>query len=185
MSFEEPAPGLEGEVEQEMRWLTPTEMRTWMAFWGTVYVMNAALDRDLHAQSELSHSDYLILVMLSSAPEHRLRMSELANRVFRSRSRLTYEIIQLERAGLVRRESCPTDKRGAVAVLTQEGLQMLRVLAPRHVASIRRIFFDQLTDEQAEKLGEMLWTIVAGQGKAAALESMITCELLRGQEKKE
>jgi DNA-binding MarR family transcriptional regulator len=185
MSSEEHNPGLEGGVEQEISWLTPTEMRTWMAFWGTISVVNATLDRDLRAQCQLGHSDYLILAMLSNAPEHRLRMSELANRVFRSRSRLTYEVIQLERAGLVQRESCPTDKRGAVAVLTREGLHVLRTVAPRHVASIRRIFFDQLTDEQVAKLGEALWAIVCGQGKAAGLASMIERELSRGQSGKE
>lgn len=176
---------MEGGMEQETRWLAPAEMRTWMAFWGTVYVVNAALDRDLRAHSELSHSDYLILAMLCTAPEHQLRMSELANRLFRSRSRLTYEVIQLERAGLVRRENCLTDKRGAVAVLTREGLHMLRTVAPRHVASIRRIFFDQLTDEQVKGLDEALWTIVSGQGKAESLASFIERELLYGQDRRE
>lgn len=185
MPSEEHFPGLTEDAEQETRWLTPAEMRTWMAFWGAVYVVNVALDRDLRTHSTLSHSNYLILAMLSSAPEHRLRMSELARRVFRSRSRLTYEIIQLERAGLVQRESCPTDKRGAVAVLTREGLCMLREVAPRHVASIRRVFFDQLTGEQGQKLGEALWAIVSGQGKAAGLASMIERELLRGQDGEE
>jgi len=173
------------EMEEEQGWLTLTEMRTWMAFWGAVYVVNAALDRDLRAQSELSHSYYLILATLSNAPEHRLRMSELANKLFRSRSRLTYEIIQLERAGLVRRENCPTDKRGAVAVVTHEGLHMLRTVAPRHVATIRRIFFDQLTDEQAQKMDEALWAIVSGQGKAENLESIIEREMLGRQDERE
>ncbi len=185
MPSEEQIPELEREVEQETRWLTPTEMRTWMAFWGAVYVTNAALDRDLRTQNGLSHSDYQILAMLSNAPEHRLRMSELANRVFRSRSRLTYEVIQLERAGLVRREDCLTDKRGAVAILTQQGLQKLHTAAPGHLASIRRIFFDQLTDEQVQGLGDALWAIVAGQGKAAGLECMIEQELTRRQDEKE
>lgn len=168
----------QGEEQRDEGWLTLTEMRTWLAFWGAVYVVNAALDRDLRAQSELSHSDYLILATLSNAPEHRLRMSELANKLFRSRSRMTYEIIQLEQAGLVRRENCPTDKRGAVAVVTGEGLQMLRMVTPRHATTIRRIFFDQLTDEQAQKMDEALWAIVSGQGQAESLESIIAREML-------
>ena len=90
MPSDEQLPGLAGEVEQETRWLTPAEMRTWMAFWAAMYVVDAALDRDLRAHSGLSHTDYLILAMLSNAPDHRLRMSELAKRVFGSRSRLTY-----------------------------------------------------------------------------------------------
>ncbi len=178
MSSEEQAPGLTGEVEQETRWLTPVELRTWLAFWGAMRVVDTALDRDLRGQSELSHNDYYILARLSKAPEHRLRMSELAESMFGSRSRLTYQVTQLERAGLVRREDCLTDKRGAVAVLTQEGLQALRTLAPKHLASIRRIFFDQLTDEQVKVLGDAFWAIIAAQGDEGALESAIERELL-------
>jgi DNA-binding MarR family transcriptional regulator len=152
-------------------------MRTWLAFWGVMRVVDTALDRDLRGQSDLSHNDYYILARLSKAPERRLRMSELADSVFGSRSRLTYQVTQLERAGLVRREGCLTDKRGAVAVLTQEGLQVLRALAPKHLASIRRIFFDQLTDEQVKILGDAFCAIIAGQGEEAALESAIEREL--------
>jgi DNA-binding MarR family transcriptional regulator len=185
MPSDEQLSEMEEGMEQDTHWLTLTEMRTWVAFWGAIYVVNAALDRDLRAQSELSHSNYLILATLCTAPANQLRMSELANRLFRSRSRLTYEIIQLERAGLVRREDCPTDKRGAVAVLTREGLHMLRTIAPRHTATIRRAFFDQLTDEQIQWLDEALWTIVSGHGKAESLESFIEREMLSRQDGRE
>jgi DNA-binding MarR family transcriptional regulator len=148
------------EREDETRWLTAPEKRAWLAFWGACHLLDNAIDRDLQARSGLSHGDYLILAMLSAAPAHRLRMSTLAEVVFVSRSRLTYQVTQLEKAGLVRREDCPSDKRGAVAVLTPEGYGLLRAAAPGHVACVRRVFFDVLTPEQVAVLGDALTSIV-------------------------
>jgi len=185
MPSEEPTPELRREKEPDGGWLTPAELRTWMAFMAAIYVVDTALDRDLRTFSELSHNDYKILSLLSNAPGQRLRMSKLADLVFGSRSRLTYQVTQLERAGLVRREECSTDKRGAVAVLTPQGQHVLRTVTPKHVASIRRIFFDQLTDEQAKVLGEALLAIIAGQGWAKHLEGAIERELMRGQNEEE
>jgi DNA-binding MarR family transcriptional regulator len=165
------------EVEQETHWLTPVELRTWMAFWGAIRVVKVALDRGLRAVSDLSLNDYQILAILSNAPLHQLRMSDLATVVFESRSRLTYQITQLERAGLVRREDCLTDKRGALAVLTPHGMEVMRTVAPKHLASIRDIFFNHLTAEQVTALGDALWAIVAGQGEATTLEWVIEREL--------
>ena len=185
MPSEEPTPELIREKEPDGGWLTPAQLRTWMAFLAGTYVVDAALDRDLRTFSELSHNDYKILSLLSNAPGQRLRMSTLADLVFGSRSRLTYQVTQLERAGLVRREEVSTDKRGAVAVLTPQGQDVLRTVAPKHVASIRRIFFDQLTDEQVKELGDALLAILAGQGWAKVLESALERELKRGQNEAE
>jgi DNA-binding MarR family transcriptional regulator len=140
----------------ETRWLSAAEMRAWLAFWGAMHLVDAAIDRDLQERSGLSHGAYQILALLSAAPGHRLRMSALAEVVFVSRSRLTYQVTQLEMAGLVRREECPSDKRGAVAVLTERGMEVLRAAAPGHVACVRRVFFDALTPEQVAVLGDAL-----------------------------
>ena len=177
MQSEEQLTQATGETEPETQWLTPAELHTWMAFWMARHLVDVALDRDMHAISDLSHNDYQILAMLSNAPKHQLRMCELADMTFGSRSRLTYQVTQLERAGLVRREDCITDKRGAVAVLTFQGQEVLRVVAPRHLASIRDIFFNQLTSEQVAALGEALVSIIAGQGEVTELERFIEREL--------
>ena len=142
------------------RWLTACEKRAWLAFQGACRLVDEAIDRDLQANSGLGHSDYLILAMLAAVPERRLRMSALADLVYVSRSRLTYQVTRLEQAGLVRREECPSDKRGALAVLTPEGYDALRAAAPGHVACVRRVFFDLLTPEQVDVLGDALGAIM-------------------------
>jgi DNA-binding MarR family transcriptional regulator len=174
----------EAKENTTVRGLTPAELRTWMRFWGAMHVVDDALDRDLRAESDLSHNDYQILAMLSNAPERRLRMSELANLVFGSRSRLTYQVTQLERAGLVQREDCPTDKRGAVARLTDRGFEVLQAAAPGHLASVRRIFFDRLTSEQVAVLGEALQIVIDDLGSSVVLERAIDRELTRREEEK-
>jgi DNA-binding MarR family transcriptional regulator len=146
--------------EQETRWLTPPEMRAWLAFWGTTRLVADALECDLQTHSGLSLGDYQILAMLSAAPDHQLRMSALAEVVLVSRSRLTYQVTQLEKAGLVQREECPSDKRGAVAILTPQGEEVLRAAAPGHVECVRRVFFDVLTPEQVEVLGDALTAVM-------------------------
>jgi DNA-binding MarR family transcriptional regulator len=179
MSLEEQTQPPMLKVGPNRGWLTPKEMRTWLSFWGVAHLIDVALDHDLRAESSLSHNDYQILAMLSNAPEHRLRMSELADRVFGSRSRLTYQVTQLEKAGLVRREGCLTDKRGAVAVLTEQGQGLLNVIAPGHVESIRRVFFDVLTPEQVNLLGEALHSVIKGLEGGGALECVLERELNR------
>lgn len=131
-------------------------MRAWLAFWGAMHLVDAAIDRDLHEHIGLSHGEYQILAMLSAAPAQRLRMSTLAAIVFVSRSRLTYQVTQLEKAGLVRREEYPGDKRGAVCALTEQGMATLRAAAPGHVACVRHVFFDVLTPRQVAALGDAL-----------------------------
>ena len=155
--------GINAPLEAEPTWLDAREMRAWLAFWGAMRLVNDAIDRDLRARSGLGHSEYQMLAMLSSAPDRRLRMSALADVVFVSRSRLTYQITQLEKSGLVRREERPSDKRGSFAVLTEKGMEVLRSAAPGHVACVRQVFFDALTPEQVAVLGDALTAVVERQ----------------------
>jgi DNA-binding MarR family transcriptional regulator len=93
-------------------------------------------------------ADYNVLVVLSEAPERRLRMGELASRLVFSPSRLTYQVSSMENRGLVRRESCPADRRGSEAVLTDHGLAKLRDSAPHHLVSVRDRLIDLLDDAE-------------------------------------
>ncbi|MBU6244013.1 MAG: MarR family transcriptional regulator [Actinomycetales bacterium] len=112
------------------------------------------LNRDLLADHGLSGADYEILVRLSESPDRRVRMSELAELTLASRSRLSHQIDRMEQAGLVRRESCAEDRRGAFAALTDTGWQALVAAAPDHVASVRRHLVDVLSPEEFEALGQ-------------------------------
>jgi DNA-binding MarR family transcriptional regulator len=113
-----------------------------------------ALDSDL-AGYELSIPDYEILAQLSDAPDRRMRMSELADVAMLSRSRLSHRMKVMEKAGWVRREACPVDKRGFFAVMTPKGWKAIETAAPDHVESVRRRFVDLLSKEDQLTLAEI------------------------------
>jgi DNA-binding MarR family transcriptional regulator len=136
----------------EPRWLNDDEQRTWRAFIAAFRLLFEQLDRELQRDAGIPHTYYEILVRLSEAPDRTLRMSQLADRTDSSRSRLTHAVDRLEERGWVRREDCPTDRRGQLAVLTDAGMETLRAAAPIHVEGVRSHLFDQLTPEQVEQL---------------------------------
>jgi DNA-binding MarR family transcriptional regulator len=113
-----------------------------------------ALDSDL-AGHELSMPDYEILAQLSDAPDRRMRMSELADVAMLSRSRLSHRMKVMEKAGWVRREACPIDKRGFFAVMTPKGWKAIEAAAPDHVNSVRQRFVDLLDKEDQIILAEI------------------------------
>ena len=133
------------------KWLTPGEMRAWRAYIIASRRLYEALDRDLAAH-DLSMADYEVITQLSDAPQRRMRMSELAENSLLSRSRLSHRMKVLEVAGLVQRESCNDDRRGAFAVLTEKGWQAIVAAAPDHVSSVRARFIDLLQSGEHEAL---------------------------------
>ncbi|MFF0489718.1 MarR family winged helix-turn-helix transcriptional regulator [Nocardia sp. NPDC003482] len=142
------------------RWLSETERRAWLAFLAAAGLLDRRLDQQLERDAGLSHLQYAILVELVAAPEHRLRMSDLAATLLASKSKLTYQIDRLEHAGLVRRHSCATDMRAVYAVLTEAGQRALERAAPGHVATVRELFIDVLTPEQISALADGLGEVV-------------------------
>jgi DNA-binding MarR family transcriptional regulator len=134
------------------RWLSGDEQRAWRAFLEAQHLLWEHLERELQAHSEFTHSDYEILVRLSEAGGRRLRMAQLADDTLYSRSRLSHAVGRLETAGYVTRESCPDDKRGTIAVMTEAGFAALEKAAPYHVESVRSAVFDVLTPEQVGQL---------------------------------
>ncbi|MGK5445138.1 MarR family winged helix-turn-helix transcriptional regulator [Micromonospora sp. URMC 105] len=143
------------------RWLDPDEQRTWRAFLAASRVLMDTLDRELQRDAGMPHAYYEILVRLSEAPGRKLRMSELADVTGSSRSRLSHAAARLEAAGWVRREDCPTDRRGQLAVLTDDGFAVLAAAAPGHVEGVRRHLFDALSPAQVDQLRRISETLVA------------------------
>jgi DNA-binding MarR family transcriptional regulator len=137
----------------QTRWLTDDEQRTWRAFLEATRRLDEQLDRELQHEAGMPLTYYTILAMLSEAPGRTLRMSELARITWSSRSRLSHAVDRLEEKGWVTRISCPSDKRGAFALLTDAGFAVLEAAAPGHVEGVRRHMFDQLTPDQVETLG--------------------------------
>ncbi|MBQ0897662.1 MarR family transcriptional regulator [Micromonospora purpureochromogenes] len=143
------------------RWLDPDEQRTWRAFLTASRALMDTLDRELQRDAGMPHAYYEILVRLSEAPRRQLRMSELADLTGSSRSRLSHAAARLEAAGWLRREDCPTDRRGQVAVLTDDGFAVLAAAAPGHVEGVRRHLFDALSPAQVDQLRRISETLVA------------------------
>jgi DNA-binding MarR family transcriptional regulator len=149
------------------RWLTPEEQRAWRAYVAGYLLLEDAIDRQLQQEAGMPHLYYSILATLSEAPEQRLRMTDLAERLKITRSRLTYAVTRLEKDGLLGRENCRWDKRGSIAVLTDEGLEVLRNAAPGHVDTVRTFLFDRLTPEQVGQLEKIFTQVAQGlQGSA-------------------
>ena len=136
----------------DVRWLDEREGRAWRAFLLGTQLLMDRLDRDLLQQAGIPHAYYAIMVVLSEQPDRALRMSEIAERLCFSKSRLTHAIGRLEERGWVERVTCSTDRRGQFAVLTDAGQEALRAAAPTHVAGVRAHLFDRLTPEQVEQL---------------------------------
>jgi DNA-binding MarR family transcriptional regulator len=132
-------------------WLTDEEQQAWRATIQLSQLLMRQLDRDLTAHG-LNSRDYEILVELSEAPDHRLRMTDLADATSQSRSRLSHQITRMEKRALVRRDDCEGDKRGTFAVLTKAGFEAIERVAPYHVENVRRHYIDRLTAQQQEEI---------------------------------
>lgn len=145
----------------EPRWLNPVETRAWRGWIELADLLRAALARDLWSASRVSDADYAVLVHLSEAPGRRVRMSDLAAALRWSKSRLSHQVGRMEARGLVTREHCPTDGRGAFAVLTGSGMAETAAAAPAHVESVRRHLIDVLSPEQQANLADIAETVLA------------------------
>jgi DNA-binding MarR family transcriptional regulator len=134
------------------RWLDADEQRAWRAYLRMQGRLTARLNRQLQADSGLSLADYEVLVHLTDREEGRLRPFELQRDLQWEQSRLSHHLTRMERRGLVRREECADDGRGAFVVITEEGRRAITAAAPGHVETVRTLFFDGLTRDQVAAL---------------------------------
>lgn len=139
----------------EVRWLTAEEQRGWRAYLAGNQQLTEQLNRYLVRASGLTLAEYRILALLSEAPDRQLRMSDLADGILSSRSRLTHQIRRMEEGKLVRRVSCADDGRGVLAELTPEGMRRLERAAPDHVEDVRRIFIDLMSPHELAVMTEV------------------------------
>jgi len=156
------------------RWLTPPEDRAWRGWLAMSERLRSQVGRDLLADSGLSDADYMVLVHLSEAEEHRIRLSDLATRLNWSRSRLSHQLDRMQARGRVRREECPSDARGTFAVLDRCGLDEIARAAPKHVDSVRRHFIDVLDDHELTQLAAIAERIVGHLNSQSACVPMVT-----------
>jgi DNA-binding MarR family transcriptional regulator len=138
-----------------VRWLDADEQRVWRSFLEASRVLFDALDRQLQADAGMPHAYYEILVRLSETPDRTMRMSELADSLSSSRSRLSHAVARLEERGWVRRQADPADRRGQWAFLTEDGFAALAAAAAGHVSAVRQNLFDALAPDDVAALGRI------------------------------
>lgn len=143
------------------RWLDDDEQRVWRAYLAVSRKLFAAIDRQMQDESGMPQTYYIILAMLSEAPNRSLRMSELADIVSSSPSRLSHAVDRLEERGWVRRERDPADRRGNRTVLTEEGWGVVQQSAPGHVRTVREQLFDLVTPDELAVLDSVFARVQA------------------------
>jgi DNA-binding MarR family transcriptional regulator len=136
--------------------LSPTELAAWRGLLRVHTALARALDAELEQVHGLSLSSYEVLMLLLTAPGHRMRMAELADRVLLSRSGMTRLVDRLEREGLLERATCSSDGRGCYAKLTDEGAAVLAEARPTHLAGVRERFLRHV-DEEEQRLLATCW----------------------------
>lgn len=137
------------------RWLSSGQQKVWRAWLDAVARIDSHLDEVLRPFG-LDLGEYEILVRLSEAPERRMRMSDLADAARQSRSRLTHTVARMEKKGLLNRVPCADDRRGVIAILTDEGFGLLETAAPAHVDSVREVLVDVVDPADFEALGRAM-----------------------------
>ncbi|GII77976.1 MarR family transcriptional regulator [Sphaerisporangium rufum] len=145
----------------EPRWLAADEQRAWRAFLLMHSRLAARLNRQLQAACGLSLADYEVLVHLSEAAGGRARPHELQRALDWEQSRLSHQLARMRQRGLVTRERCGEDRRGAHVLLTDAGRQAITTAAPGHVETVRRLFFDPLTEDQVAALHTLAGQVLA------------------------
>jgi len=139
----------------EPRWLDERRQRAWRAWLAMQTRLQAELNRQLQADSGMSLADFDVLVALTDRPDVPLRVFELAEAVQWEKSRLSHHLARMERRGLVERQDCPDDARGAFVVLTAAGRDAIERAAPAHVETVRALVFDGLAPEQVDLLADV------------------------------
>jgi DNA-binding MarR family transcriptional regulator len=139
----------------EPRWLNEQEKHSWVSFLIMHTKLAAEMHRQLHAEFGLSLADFDVLAQLAVAPKGRVRALKLGRCLQWEKSRLSHHLKRMEQRGLIRREDCPEDSRGAVVVATDLGRQAIERAAPSHVETVRELVFDQLTKREVEALGRI------------------------------
>ncbi|MEU4406702.1 MarR family transcriptional regulator [Streptosporangium sp. NPDC023963] len=138
------------------------ELVVWRMLQRAQVRITRALEADLLAEHDLALASYEVLLQLSEAPERRLRMNDLADRVLLSRSGLTRLIDRLQRDGLVEREACASDARGLFAVLTDAGAARLAEAGPTYLRGVRAQFLDMLDADELRRCAAMLTKLFPG-----------------------
>jgi DNA-binding MarR family transcriptional regulator len=146
----------------QVRWLDEREVQAWKSLQLMHMRLTAELARQLYTESRLSYQDYLVLAGLTDQPDGRLRLFEIARNLGWEKSRVSHHIARMVDRGLVVKEACDIDRRGAFVVITEHGRREIEAAAPGHVETVRRLFLDRITDGQLDAMGAAAEAVLAG-----------------------
>lgn len=155
---------------EDVPWLKEEQERAWRALQFMQMRLDGELARQLAAESGLSYSDYVVLVALTDRPDGRMRLFELAAVLGWEKSRLSHHAARMADRGLVKKQKCDADRRGAYVVVTKRGRKELEAAAPGHVAAVRRLFVDRLTPNQLAAIGDAAEAVLAGFDERAKMQ---------------
>ena len=141
-------------------WLNDDEQRAWRTYLRMSSLLPVALNRQLQQDCGLTLPEYEVLVQLSEAPDRQLRPFQICEGLNWEQSRLSHQLTRMERRGLVQRRECEADGRGAFVELTAAGADAIKAAAPQHVATVRSLVFDRLSDEQRAAFEQACTAIV-------------------------
>ena len=144
-----------------MRWLTPEEQRAWRGFIRLQERLGGRLGRLLQSESNVSPADFAVLVHLTDTPEGRQRYQDLARALEWEKSRMSHHIARMAGRGMVVREECLEDARGAFVVITDVGRAAVEAAAPRHVEAVRELFMDHVTPAELRVLAEISERVIS------------------------
>ena len=143
-------------------WLSEREERAWRSLQFMQMRLTAELARQVAENSALSYADYVVLVALTGEADGRMRALELARSIGWEQSRLSHHAARMVERGLVMKERCDSDRRGAYIVVTEEGRRQLADAAPGHVDAVRRLFVDRTSDDELDVLARVSERVLAG-----------------------
>ena len=153
----------------ETKWLSEDEREAGLALVSIMFRLPGSVEGQLRSEEDMSLAEYLVLAMLSEAPNHRHKMSALATATNTSQSRLSRIVARMERDGLVTREGRQDDRRVVIAEITSAGLERVKEAAPAHVRHVREIVFDRLSPEQVVQLREIGRALNSGANARSVL----------------
>jgi len=161
-------------MDTEDVWLDEREQQLWRRWLRLSTELPYRLHRELQSDAALSLPDFEVLVQLTEAPEPRLRVSELATALAWEKSRTSHHVTRMQGRGLVARQNCDDDARGAFVVLTPQGRRAIESAAPGHAHAVRRLLLDALSPADAARLSAILGRVLAHLDDAGGSEASFT-----------
>lgn len=154
-------------MNAQPRWLEDDEQQLWRLMLAGFNKISRTIDDRLQEGSDISSSEFSVLVTLSEAEDRTLRLRELCDELGWDRSRASHQVTRMKKRGLLTKSKCPGDARGVLVTLTDQGMAHLEEAVPDHVETVRRLVFDNLDPDRADRIREFFTDVIASKNLPA------------------